>query len=140
METCELRILKYAAIHDCGQPINPMVVDGQLHGGIAQGLGGAMMEEIVYDSLGQLRTGSFMDYAMPKAGQLPPFLTAQLAHPSMINDLGIKGVGESGAISPGAVISNAVEDALADFGIVIRELPLTPAKIFTLLKAAGAYK
>ena len=140
VETCELRILKYAAIHDCGQPINPMVVDGQLHGGIAQGLGGAMMEEIVYDSLGQLRTGSFMDYAMPKAGQLPSFLTAQLAHPSMINDLGIKGVGESGAISPGAVISNAVEDALAGFGITIRELPLTPARIFTLLKAAGAYK
>jgi hypothetical protein len=92
------------------------------------------------DSLGQLRTGSFMDYAMPKAGQLPPFLTAQLAHPSMINDLGIKGVGESGAISPGAVISNAVEDALADFRITIQELPLTPARIFTLLKAAGAYK
>jgi carbon-monoxide dehydrogenase large subunit len=140
VETCEFHILKYAAIHDCGRPINPMVVDGQLHGAIAQGLGGAMMEEIVYDSLGQLQTGSFMDYAIPKAEQLPPFLTAQVAHPSMINDLGIKGVGESGAISPGAVISNAVEDALADFGITVRELPLTPARIFTLLKAAGVHK
>ena len=140
VETCEMRILKYAAIHDCGQPINPMVVDGQLHGGIAQGLGGAMMEEVVYDSTGQLLAGSFMDYAMPKAEQMPPFLTAHVTHPSMANDLGIKGVGESGAISPGAVIANAVEDALADFGITIRELPVTPARIFALLKAAGVHK
>lgn len=140
IESCEFKVLKYAAIHDCGQSINPMVVEGQLHGALAQGLGGALMEEILYDEGGQLLNGSFMDYAMPKADQLPFFLTEQTQHPSVINDLGIKGVGESGAISPGAVIANAVNDALADFDVTIREVPVTPAKIFTLLKKAGAYE
>jgi carbon-monoxide dehydrogenase large subunit len=133
LETCEVRLLKYAAVHDCGRSINPVVVDGQLHGGIAQGIGGALMEELVYDEAGQLQGASFMDYALPKADQLPPILTAQLAYPSMINELGIKGVGESGAIAPGAAIANAVEDALAEFGVVIRELPVTPARLFKLL-------
>jgi len=136
VETCEVRILKYAAVHDCGQPINPMVVDGQLHGGIAQGIGGALMEELVYDAAAQLQSGSFMDYAMPKAADLPNILTAQLAHPSMINELGIKGVGESGCIAPGAALANAIEDALADLGITIRELPVTPARLFQLISAA----
>jgi CO/xanthine dehydrogenase Mo-binding subunit len=131
-----VRILKYAAVHDCGQPINPMVVDGQLHGGIAQGIGGALMEELAYDASGQLQSGSFMDYAMPKAADLPNILTAQLAYPSMINELGIKGVGESGCIAPGAALANAVEDALADFGVTIRELPMTPARLFQLLSAS----
>jgi carbon-monoxide dehydrogenase large subunit len=136
IETCEVRILKYAAVHDCGRPINPMVVDGQLHGGIAQGIGGALMEELAYDASGQLQSGSFMDYAMPKAADLPNILTAQLAYPSMINELGIKGVGESGCIAPGAALANAVEDALADFGVTIRELPMTPARLFQLLSAS----
>jgi CO/xanthine dehydrogenase Mo-binding subunit len=140
VETCEVRILKYAAVHDCGNPINPMVVDGQLHGGIVQGIGAALMEELVYDDAGQLQTGSFMDYALPKAADLPPILTAQLAYPSVINELGIKGVGESGAIAPGAALANAVEDALAAFNITIRELPVTPARLFALLRAAGALK
>jgi carbon-monoxide dehydrogenase large subunit len=132
IETCETRILKYVAIHDCGRPINPMVVEGQLHGAIAQGLGGALMEELTYDSTGQLRSGSFMDYAIPRADQLPPFVTALVNHPSIINDLGIKGVGESGSICP-VVIANAVEDALSEFEITIREVPVTPARIFELL-------
>lgn len=136
IETCETRILKYVAVHDCGRPINPMVIEGQLHGAIAQGLGGALMEELVYDVPGQLRSGSFMDYALPKAAQLPAFATALINHPSMINDLGIKGVGESGSICPGAVIANAVEDALSEFGITIREVPVTPARIFDLLRRA----
>jgi carbon-monoxide dehydrogenase large subunit len=114
------------------------VVDGQLHGGIVQGIGAALMEELVYDDAGQLLTGSFMDYAMPKAADVPSILTAQLAYPSVINELGIKGVGESGAIAPGAALANAIEDALADYGIVIRELPVTPARLFALLKAAGS--
>jgi CO/xanthine dehydrogenase Mo-binding subunit len=138
VETCEVRILKYAAVHDCGKAINPAVVDGQLHGGIAQGIGAALMEELVYDDAGQLQTGSFMDYALPKAVDLPPFLTAQLEYPSAINELGIKGVGESGAIAPGAALANAVEDALAGTGVVIRELPVTPARLFSLLRAAGS--
>jgi carbon-monoxide dehydrogenase large subunit len=133
IETCEIRLVKYAAVHDCGRPINPVVVDGQLHGGIVQGIGAALMEEIVYDETGQIQGASFMDYALPKADQLPPILTGQLAYPSIINELGIKGVGESGAIAPGAAIANAIEDAVADLGVVIRELPITPARLFRLL-------
>jgi carbon-monoxide dehydrogenase large subunit len=140
VETCEVRIVKYAAVHDCGRPINPLVVDGQLHGGIAQGIGGALMEELVYDDAGQLQSGSLMDYALPRADDLPSFAIGQLAYPSMINELGIKGVGESGAIAPGAAIANAIEDALADYRITIRELPVTPARLFALLSASGAYK
>jgi aerobic carbon-monoxide dehydrogenase large subunit len=137
VETCEVTIVKYAAVHDCGRAINPMIVDGQLHGAIAQGLGGAMMEELVYDEAGQLQTGSFMDYTMPKADHFPAFITAHLDHPSIINDLGVKGVGESGTISPGAVIANAVEDALASFGVVVREVPVTPRRIFELMRQAA---
>jgi carbon-monoxide dehydrogenase large subunit len=136
VETCELRVLKYVAIHDCGRPVNPMLIAGQLHGAIVQGLGGALMEELVYDGSGQLLSGSFMDYAMPKADQLPSIVTETIDHPSIINDLGIKGVGESGSISPGAVIGNAVEDALAEFGITVREVPVTPVRIFELLRQA----
>src|SRR5262249_41380809 len=139
-ETCEVHVRKYVATHDCGRSINPMVIDGQLHGAIVQGLGGALMEELVYDEHGQLLTGSFMDYAMPRASQFPSFDTAQINHPSMINDLGIKGVGESGIISPSAVIGNAVEDALADFGITIREVPITPLRLFDLLRQSPAWR
>ena len=78
-----------------------------------------------------------MDYALPRADDLPPFATAQLAYPLMINELGIKGVGESGAIAPGAALANAIEDALAEYKITIRELPVTPARLFKLLRAAG---
>ena len=140
VETCETRILKYVAVHDCGRPINPMIIEGQMHGAIVQGLGGAMMEELVYDSSGQLLNGSFMDYAMPKADQMPAMLTESIVHPSTINDLGIKGVGESGSICPGAVIGNAVEDALADFGITVREVPVTPLRVFKLLQEARAHR
>jgi len=133
IETCEIRLLRFAAVHDCGRPINPVVVDGQLHGGLVQGIGAALMEQIVYDESGQIQGASFMDYALPKADDLPPILTAQLAYPSVINELGIKGVGESGCIAPGAAIANAIEDAVADLGVVIRELPVTPARLFRLL-------
>jgi carbon-monoxide dehydrogenase large subunit len=136
VETCEMKVLKYAAVHDCGRAINPMLIAGQLHGAIVQGLGGAMMEELLYDGSGQLTNGSFMDYAMPRAHQMPSIAAETISHPSTINDLGIKGVGESGAISPGAVISNAVEDALADFGITVREVPVTPLRIFEMLQEA----
>jgi carbon-monoxide dehydrogenase large subunit len=133
------RVLAYLAIHDCGRPINPTIVEGQLHGGVVQGIGSALWEGLVYDASGQLLTGSFMDYAMPRADQLPPlstFVAATLDHPSTVNELGIKGVGESGTIAPAAVIANAVEDALADFGVTIRELPITPARIVALLDEA----
>jgi carbon-monoxide dehydrogenase large subunit len=135
-ETCEIAILKFVAVHDCGRPVNPVIVDGQLHGGIAQGIGTALTEDLIYDGNGQLLTTSFMDYGLPTAAQLPPLETALVNNPSMVNELGVKGVGESGAIAPGAAIANAIEDALADFGITILELPVTPARLFDLLSRA----
>jgi len=138
VETCQIRLLKYVAVHDSGRPINPMIVEGQLQGGIAQGIGSALTEDLVYDDNGQLLTQSFMDYGLPTAAQLPPLDTALVNFPSIVNDLGIKGVGESGAIAPAAAIANAVEDALAGFGITILELPVTPARLFSLLQARRA--
>jgi carbon-monoxide dehydrogenase large subunit len=138
VETCRVRLLRYAAVHDSGRAINPMIVEGQLHGGVAQGVGAALMEQLVYDAAGQLITGSFMEYAMPRADDLPAIATALLDHPSIINELGIKGAGESGAIAPGPAIANAVEDALSPFGVTIRQLPLTPGRLFELMTAARA--
>ncbi|OGL10887.1 MAG: hypothetical protein A3I17_08395 [Candidatus Rokubacteria bacterium RIFCSPLOWO2_02_FULL_72_37] len=137
LETCALAVTKLVVVHDCGQPINPMVVEGQVHGGTAQGLGSALFEEVVHDSQGQLLTGSLMDYALPRADDVPPIDLVQVEFPSTVNELGIKGVGESGVIAPGAVVATAVEDALADRGVEVDRLPLTPARIFELLRAAG---
>jgi aerobic carbon-monoxide dehydrogenase large subunit len=133
VETCEIRLLAYAIVHDPGRAINPMIVEAQLQGGAAQGIGAGLMEEVVYDGSGQLLTASLMDYAIPKADQLPPLAVALDEHPSVINALGIKGVGESGAIPGAAAIANAVEDAVADLGAVIREVPVTPARLFAAI-------
>jgi carbon-monoxide dehydrogenase large subunit len=110
-----------------------MIVEAQLQGGAAQGIGAGLMEEVVYDGNGQLLTGSLMDYAIPKADQLPALAVVLDEHPSTINALGIKGVGESGAIPGAAAIANAVEDAVADLGASIREVPVTPARLFAAL-------
>ena len=130
VETGAVRVLRYVAVHDCGRPINPMVVEGQLHGGIAQGIGTALSEELIHDADGQLLTGSLMDYGLPRADDIPPLNVVSLDSPSVVNDLGIKGVGESGIISPPVVIANAVEDALADRGAAITALPLTPWRVW----------
>ncbi len=137
-ETGRIRLLRYVVAHDCGRVINPMLVDGQIHGGVAQGVGGGLGEEIIYDSTGQLLTGSLMDYAVPRADELPFIETVHLEHPSPRNPLEVKGVGEGGAISPPAALANAIEDALAPFGIRITEGPVTPARIVALLSAAAA--
>jgi len=136
METGVVRLVRYAAVHDCGRAINPTVVEGQLHGGIAQGIGTALREEIVHDGEGQLVTGTLMDYGLPTAGDIPPLVVEPLDHPSMINELGVKGVGESGIISPSAAIANAVEDALADRGVDIARVPLVPHRVWAALRAA----
>ena len=135
VETGAVRVLRYVAVHDCGRPINPMVVEGQLHGGIAQGIGTAFFEELIHDAHGQLLTGSLMDYGLPRADDIPPLEVASLDYPSAVNDLGIKGVGESGVISPSVAIANAVEDALISAGargdaMLIAQLPLTPARVW----------
>src|SRR6266850_1093498 len=136
VETGALRILRYAAVHDCGRPLNPMVVEGQLHGGIAQGIGAALAEELIYDGAGQLLTGSLMEYGVPRADQVPSLEVIALDFPSTRNEMGIKGVGESGIISPVPAIANAVEDALAERGVEITRVPLTSASLWEALRDA----
>ncbi|MBI4271210.1 MAG: xanthine dehydrogenase family protein molybdopterin-binding subunit [Candidatus Rokubacteria bacterium] len=130
-----VRLLRYVVAHDCGKVINPVIVEGQVHGGVAQGIGGALFEDMAYDETGQLLTGSLMDYAVPRADDLPMIETVHLEFPSPRNPLGVKGLGEGGAISPPAAIANAIEDALAPFGVTITETPVTPARIRALLAA-----
>ena len=135
-ETGAVTLLRYVVAHDCGRVVNPMLVDGQIHGGVAQGIGGGLAEEIRYDDQGQLLTGTLMDYAIPRADELPPIETLHLEWPSPRNPLGVKGVGEGGAISPPAALANAVEDALAPFGVRVTEGPVTAPRIAALLAAA----
>jgi carbon-monoxide dehydrogenase large subunit len=134
VDTGALRVLRHVAMHDCGMPINPMIVEGQLHGGMAQGIGSALFEALEHDAAGQLLTGTLMDYALPRATDVPAFEVDHLDFPSIVNPLGIKGVGESGVIAPAAAIANAVEDALAPWGVQVDEVPLTSRRIFELLQ------
>jgi carbon-monoxide dehydrogenase large subunit len=135
--TGAIRLLRYVVAHDCGRVINPMIVEGQIHGGVAQGIGGALWEELVYDDAGQVLASGFMDYHLPCADELPAIETIHLEYPSPLNPLGMKGVGEGGAISPPAAIANAVEDALAPYGVEVSELPLTSYRVAELLRAAA---
>lgn len=139
-ETGEVRLLRYIAVDDCGPPINPMIVEGQVHGGIAQGVGQALYEGAVYDTDGQLVTGSFLDYAMPKARFFPKFETAHTVTPSPHNPLGVKGVGETGAIASTPAVVNAVMDALASLQVTDLPMPLTPAKVWAAIHAAESQK
>jgi CO/xanthine dehydrogenase Mo-binding subunit len=136
VEACAVRLLRHVALHDCGVPINPMIVEGQLHGGMVQGIGSALLESLVHDEAGQLLTGTLMEYALPRAADVPPLEVDHLDFPSIVNPLGVKGVGESGIISPAAAIANAVEDALAPRGVEVGEVPLTGRRIFELLRTA----
>jgi len=135
-ETGAVKIVRYVVAHDCGRIIHPAIVDGQIRGGVAQGIGGALFEEIVFDEAAQLLTGSLMDYPLPASTHVPPIDIVHLETPSRRNPLGVRGVGEGGAISPPAAIANAVDDALAPFGIRATETPLTPSRIAGLLAAA----
>ena len=132
--TGHVTLLRYVVAHDCGKVINPLIVDGQVHGGVAQGVGGALYEEMVYDEQGQLLTGSLMDYLVPTAMELPPLETVHLEFPSPRNPLGMKGLGEGGAISPPAAIANAIEDALQPFGVDITATPVSPARLLALIR------
>ena len=132
-DTGETKILKYVAVDDCGKVINPLLVDGQVHGGIVQSIGQALFEEVVYDEQGQLVTGELMDYALPKAAQLPWFETDRTETPSPVNPLGVKGVGEAGTIGATPAIVNAVVDALSPFGVKHIDMPARPEKIWKLI-------
>ncbi|MBE3551944.1 MAG: molybdopterin-dependent oxidoreductase [Kyrpidia tusciae] len=137
-ETGKIEILRYVAVDDCGPVINPMIVEGQVHGGIVQGVGQALWEGAVYDEQGQLVTGSFMDYAMPKAKFFPAFETAHTVTPAPHNPLGVKGIGETGTIAATPAVVNAVVDALAPFGVTDLEMPLTPEKIWKVIHGREA--
>ncbi len=129
-KTFRLEVLKYVVVHDCGRLINPMVVEGQIEGGVAQGIGGAFYERLAYDADGQLRNASFMEFLMPYATEIPAIEIDHIETPSPLNPLGIKGAGEAGVIPVGAVIASAIEEAL---GVPITEMPLSPLKLFELL-------
>jgi carbon-monoxide dehydrogenase large subunit len=133
--TGAVRLLRYVVAHDCGKLINPVIVEGQIHGGVAQGVGGGLLEEMVYDEQGQLLTGTLMDYLIPTAMELPAIETVHLEYPSPRNPLGIKGIGEGGAISPPAAIANAVEDALQPLDVRVTRTPLGPAVVLGLITA-----
>lgn len=131
-QTGNIALKKYVAVDDCGKVINPLLVDGQVQGGIVQGLGQALYEGVVYDDNGQLLTGSLMDYAVPKALGLPRLQLARTETPTPVNPLGIKGIGEAGTIGSTPAVVNAVIDALAPFGVTHVDMPLTPQKIWRL--------
>src|SRR5579864_8088096 len=128
-KTFRLEILKYVVVHDCGRVINPLVLQGQIEGGVAQGIGGAFYERLAYDADGQLRNASFMEFLMPYATEIPPIEIDHFETPSPLNPLGVKGAGEAGVIPVGAVIASAIEEAT---GIHITEMPLSPLKLFEL--------
>ncbi len=128
-DTAEVRILRYCVVHDCGPLVNPMVVEGQIHGGVAQGVGGALYERMDYDESGQLRNASFMDFLMPYATEVPHIEIDHLETPSPLNPLGIKGAGEAGVIPVSAVLASAIEDAE---GFPIRRMPISPSELWEL--------
>ena len=128
--------VKYVAVHDCGRLINPMIVEGQIHGGVAQGIGGAFFERLVYNEDGQLINASFMDYLLPTAAEVPTIAVDHVETPSPLSPLGMKGAGEAGVIPVPALFASAIDDALAPFGVRVREMPLHPCRVYELLKQA----
>jgi carbon-monoxide dehydrogenase large subunit len=139
VETGEVHLLRYIAVDDCGRVLNHYLVEAQIHGSLAQGIGQALYEEMVYDEeSGQLVSGSLLDYVLPNAGRMPEFVTDLLETPSPRNPLGVKGVGEGGTIAAPPAVVNAVLDALAPLGITTIDMPLKPEKIWALIQAAQA--
>lgn len=137
-ETGVVKLRRYVAVDDCGRVINPLLVDGQIHGGLAQGIAQALYEEAVYDENGQLISGSLMDYAVPKADDLPNFELDRTETPSPVNALGVKGIGEAGTIASSAAIVNAVVDALAPLGVRHLDMPLKPERVWQAIQQAQA--
>ncbi len=137
IELGRLNIEKYAIAHDCGVVVNPLLVEGQIVGGAAQGIGGALLEEFTYDAEGQLLAGSLMDYMLPTACEIPAFELIHQHSPSPLNPLGVKGVGEGGPIAPPAVIANAVCDALRPFKVEFNRLPIKPQQIEAAIRSAS---
>ncbi|MGH2761150.1 MAG: xanthine dehydrogenase family protein molybdopterin-binding subunit [Thermoleophilaceae bacterium] len=135
-ETGKARVVRYASVDDCGPAINPMLIEGQIHGGIVHAIGQALYEQVVYDEDGQLVTGTFVDYALPTAAELPGFETDRTETPSPVNSLGVKGVGEAGTIAATPAVTAAVLDALKPLGVTDLEMPLTPMRVWQAIQAA----
>jgi len=137
-ETYEIKIDRFVVAEDCGRLVNPLIVDGQVHGGVAQGIGAALYEEVVYDEQGQINTASLVDYLVPTACEIPPMQVVHLESESPTTLGGFRGMGEGGTIGSPAAVANAVSDALSPLGIEINELPVTPERLFRLIEAAQA--
>jgi carbon-monoxide dehydrogenase large subunit len=135
--TGAVRLDRYAVAHDCGLVINPMLVEGQIIGGTVQGMGGGLLERFAYDKNGQLLTGSLMDYLVPTASDVPRIALVHLHSPSPLNPLGVKGLGEGGAIAPPVAIANAVSDALSPFGAEFNSTPILPQQIVAIAQRAA---
>ena len=136
-ETGSVKVLRYLAVDDCGPVINPMIVDGQLHGAIAQGLAQALYEGVVYDQDGQLLTGNLTTYLLPTAADLPSFETDRTETATPHNPMGVKGIGEGGTTGSTPAVANAVMDALRPLGIHNLDMPLTPWRIWEAIRASG---
>lgn len=136
-ETYDVKVLKYVVVHDCGKVINPMILEGQVIGGVAQGIGNAFYEELVWDENGQLLNASFMDYLLPTADVMPRIDCDHHETPSPLNPLGVKGAGEAGAIPVGPLFAQAIEDALGTEGLELTEIPLSPGKLFEIVTRRG---
>ncbi len=134
--TGKVDVVRWIAVDDCGPAINPMLIDGQIHGGVAHGIGQALYEQVVYDERGQLVTGTFMDYALPTAEEIPGIETDRTETPSPSNSLGVKGIGEAGTIAATPAIVNAVIDALRHEGVTYLDMPLTPMRVWQALQEA----
>jgi carbon-monoxide dehydrogenase large subunit len=137
-ETFEIKVGRFAVAEDCGRLVNPLIVDGQVHGGVAQGIGAALYEEVVYDDQGQINTASLVDYLVPTACEVPPMHVVHLESESPTTLGGFRGMGEGGTIGSMAAVANAVSDALSPLGIEINELPVTPERLFRLIEAVQA--
>jgi CO/xanthine dehydrogenase Mo-binding subunit len=133
-ETMALEVLRYVIVHDCGNVINPLILDGQIHGGAAQGIGNAFYEKLSYSTDGQLLSGSFMDYLVPTSMEVPRMVVDHVVTPSPLNPLGTKGAGEAGAIPVGPLFAQAIEDALEEQDLEILEIPLSPGRIWELVE------
>src|SRR5436305_3830848 len=135
-ETGKVNVTRYVAVDDCGNAINPLLIEGQVHGGIVHAIGQALYERVAYDEDGQLVTGTFVDYALPTAAELPSFETDRTVTPSPVNSLGAKGVGEAGTIAASAAVTNAVIDALRPLGVNYINMPRTPMRVWEEIQSA----
>ena len=137
-ETFLLEIEKYVVVHDCGTVINPLILDGQIQGGVAQGIGNAFYEQLHFDDNGALLNASLMDYLVPTAADVPNVVSDHVVTPSPLNPLGVKGAGEAGAIPVGALFAQALDNAFRDIGLEVREIPLSPNRLFELVTETAA--